>query len=221
MNTEVWRDIPNYEGYYRVSNKGRVKSLYMWNGHKYKNREEPKVLSLTYTSTGYKKTELTKDGVRKSKKVHRLVGKAFIPNEENKPEINHIDGNPINNEVENLEWCTRQENVDHAIRTKLVTNKLDYIDHKKVIEDYQKGNHAKLVAKLNGIEQHDVYNVLIHNNVDRRNMSECKDKYKIDLDELLIDLQHGLKNQELAVKYKCTTELIATRKYRFRKAGKL
>lgn len=52
-------------------------------------------------------------------------------------------------------------------------------------------------------------------------MSECKDKYKIDLDELLIDLQHGLKNQELAVKYKCTTELIATRKYRFRKAGKL
>ena len=92
-----WRDIKGYEGLYQVSNAGDIKSLrkLKYNGSGMFFQKEM-ILSQTNTSTGYKKVELTKEGKRKSHRVHRLVAEAFIPNIENKPYINHIDGNPIN-----------------------------------------------------------------------------------------------------------------------------
>lgn len=63
MNTEIWKPITGYEGYYEVSNKGRIKSLIMWNGHRYKTRDKPKILKQSNTTTGYKKVELSKEGV--------------------------------------------------------------------------------------------------------------------------------------------------------------
>ena len=106
-NVEEWRDVGGYEGLYKISNRGRIKS--------YQGRyKKPKILKTTMTTTGYKKIELTKNKRKKSLKVHRLVAEAFLPNEENKPYVNHIDNNPLNNDVMNLEWCTQKENMVHS-----------------------------------------------------------------------------------------------------------
>lgn len=112
---EIWRDILGYEGLYKVSNLGNVKSLEKWrnNGNGGYIQKE-KILLQSNTSTGYKKIELTKGGKKKSFKIHRLVAIAYIHNPKNKPSVNHINGNPIDNNVSNLEWCTQRENMLHA-----------------------------------------------------------------------------------------------------------
>lgn len=66
------------------------------------------------SSTGYFNIKVIFNGIRKNVKLHRLVAEAFIPNPENKPEVNHIDGNKLNNQIHNLEWCTHKENMTHA-----------------------------------------------------------------------------------------------------------
>lgn len=106
-NVEEWRNVVGYEGLYKISSKGRVKS--------YQGRhKKPKILKMSTTTTGYKKVELTKNKRKKSLKVHRLVAEAFLLNAENKPYVNHIDSNPLNNNVTNLEWCTQKENMIHS-----------------------------------------------------------------------------------------------------------
>ena len=98
---EIWKDIPGYEGVYQVSNLGNVKSL-------------PRMVS---NGKGYLCIELKdKNGKYHFCGVHRLVAVAFIENPDNKPQINHIDGNKKNNIVENLEWCTNGENQVHAYK---------------------------------------------------------------------------------------------------------
>ena len=98
---EVWKDFNGYH----VSNFGRVKSF---------KRGKQMILKPMVDKKGYLSVALYKDGVRKYFYVHRLVARAFIPNPENKREVNHIDGHPLNNHVSNLEWCTQSENRQHA-----------------------------------------------------------------------------------------------------------
>lgn len=105
---EIWKDIPNYEGLYQVSNRGRVKSF-----RKLKSIIKIKVLKIIF-NTRYFRIDLCKNNIPKRHTVHRLVSQAFIPNPENKPAVNHKDGNPKNNFVENLEWCTIKENSHHS-----------------------------------------------------------------------------------------------------------
>lgn len=113
---EIWKDIAGYEGLYQVSNFGRVKSIDRVvlqkdaHGGYAKFHYKSKILELPINSEGYNQLKL--DG--KIIRVHRAVAQAFIPNPANKPFINHKDGNKLNNRVENLEWCTNQENQIHA-----------------------------------------------------------------------------------------------------------
>ena len=100
---EYWKDIEGYEGLYQISNVGRVKSLY-----------SGKVLKEVKTTNGYLSIRLYKNGISHRFSIHRLVAKAFIPNHENKPEVNHIDEDKTNNKVSNLEWNTRLENMRHG-----------------------------------------------------------------------------------------------------------
>jgi hypothetical protein len=105
---ELWKDIPEYEGYYRVSNFGNVKSLDRMS-HDGK-RLKGIILSFGKTKAGYRQICLCKNGKTKWMMIHRIVAAVFIPNTNNYPEVNHIDENKGNNHVSNLEWCTRDYN---------------------------------------------------------------------------------------------------------------
>lgn len=116
---EVWRDINGYEGLYMVSSGGQVKSLgrcvLRKDGRKCSYPE--KVRSGCADRKGYLRVVLCKDGVQKTHLVHRLVAEAFIPNPSNLPQVNHINEVKSDNRVENLEWVTCKENVNHGTGT--------------------------------------------------------------------------------------------------------
>ena len=104
MEEEIWKPIKDFEGYYEVSNMGRVRSL------NYKRTGKEKILKNIGDYKGYLEIVLTKNGKQKQFKVHRLVAEAFIPNPENKPCIDHINTVKSDNRVENLRWVTYKEN---------------------------------------------------------------------------------------------------------------
>ena len=108
---EEWKPIKGYEGLYEVSNFGKVKSCDRYANNHSKIQYRPERLLKDYKSkTGYKYVSLSKDGKITTYTIHRLVANAFIPNPENKPEIDHIDTVPSNNYVWNLRWVTNHEN---------------------------------------------------------------------------------------------------------------
>lgn len=126
INTEeeVWKAVVGFDGAYEVSNKGRVRSLDRYRTTKSGKQSFVKgsgILSQR-NKRGYREVELSYNGNGKNHMVHRLVCKAFYDNPENKPQVNHINGIKHDNNVENLEWVTAKENMDHAIRTGLATN---------------------------------------------------------------------------------------------------
>lgn len=118
---EIWKDIEGFEGYYQVSNCGDIKSLDRYticnrSGTQFARHVPERILRQTSDCDGYFRINLIKDNHERGFAVHRLVAQAFIPNPENKPTVNHIDGNKQNNCVDNLEWATYQEQNDHAVR---------------------------------------------------------------------------------------------------------
>lgn len=121
MVDEEWKEIKNYEGYYQISNFGRVKSLdRIVSGCDGKSiPHKGRILKPLDDGRGYHHIFLNKNGKYKVCKIHRLVGEYFIDNPFNKPYINHIDGIKTNNHQDNLEWVTASENQLHAIKTKL------------------------------------------------------------------------------------------------------
>ena len=122
---EEWRDIKGYEGLYQISNYGRTRALEIkLNCNLKYNRIRTKkalIKKNNFDKDGYCSVTLFNKKYHKKMRVHRLVGLAFIPNPENKPIINHIDGIKNNNILYNLEWCTNSENDLHAYRIGLRT----------------------------------------------------------------------------------------------------
>lgn len=116
---EIWVEIQGYEGLYEVSNYGQVRALerIITNKHGKPQRYPSKLLKFDVSDSGtskYYRVTLCKNHSTKKYFVHRLVAVAFIPNEDNKPCINHIDNDGTNNHPSNLEWCTHSENILHA-----------------------------------------------------------------------------------------------------------
>jgi len=104
-----WKDVKGYEGLYMINERGDVYSI---------RRKGTKggLLIPQIEGCGYLQVPFTKNNIRKFKKVHRLIAEYFISNPDNKPYINHIDGNKENNNISNLEWCTSSENNLHSVR---------------------------------------------------------------------------------------------------------
>lgn len=105
---EIWKDISGYVGKYQVSSLGRVKSL------NFDRSGQPRILKAK-NHQGYPRVILWNSGTRREVCIHRLVAEAFIPNPEDKPFVNHKDGDRRNNQLKNLEWVTAKENSIHAV----------------------------------------------------------------------------------------------------------
>lgn len=149
--TEIWKDVAGYEGFYQVSNLGRVKSLSrkVSNGHALVEKGEM-LLKPNTLAKGYFQVTLYNGKTRKAFQVHRLVASAFIPNEDNQPQINHINGNKQDNRVENLEWCNNTMNQLHAWKTGLQKPHFcgGGAPRKKVALLDDKGNVEKVFASI-------------------------------------------------------------------------
>lgn len=131
----AYKTINGFENYL-IGNNGEVYN---------KQTQYSKRPTSNHTGKGYLCVDLYNGNKRKKKYIHRLVAEAFIPNPENKPYVNHIDGNPHNNSVENLEWCTPLENVEHA--SKVI----------KTMQQYEKANErrkrkVRMLNKVSGLE---------------------------------------------------------------------
>lgn len=156
MNTEIWRDIPQFENY-QISNFGRVYS-----------KHKGDIKALEVNKKGYQAIRPYKKNVRKTFRIHRLVAELFIDNPENKPQVNHIDGNKLNNHYSNLEWCTNRENAIHAAKNKLFVvgsrspnSKLNEDDVKRMRDLYDNhGYGSTKLAKLFGINEKNAYNIV-------------------------------------------------------------
>jgi hypothetical protein len=107
MNDEVWKDIPGFEGLYKASSLGRIKNV------------KDCIKKLGPGSRGYLIIGLSKNNKRTTTGVARVIAQTFISNPRQKPCVNHLDGNKLNNKASNLEWCTDKENIAHAQATGL------------------------------------------------------------------------------------------------------
>lgn len=111
MMDEIWKIIPDTIGHYLVSSHGRIKSI-----------RSNKIMRPLRTTTGYHQIQLRINGITIQRRIHRIVAQCFLENPENKPEVNHKDGNRVNNCLSNLEWCTKSENSKHAYDSGLNPN---------------------------------------------------------------------------------------------------
>lgn len=121
---EIWKDIIEFNSEYQISNLGRIRSkdaiIVRSNGRPYK-RVSKVLKTASYTWDKYPKGAVCVNKKMTPYRIHRLVAKYFVANPFNKEEVNHKDGNPGNNYYTNLEWVTRQENIEHCILSKLQT----------------------------------------------------------------------------------------------------
>lgn len=135
---EMWKDIKGYEGLYQVSNLGRVKSLPKRKGKGKGYLTKEIILKPKIDKYGYEAVCLRRDNANHHATVHRLVATMFCENPMLKETVNHIDGNKLNNNFNNLEWCTSRENTRHAFKNNLggfkdrALNNLKIINNKKV-----------------------------------------------------------------------------------------
>ena len=147
---EEWKDVVGYEGYYQVSSHGRVRSLDHKAINRYGGMIKGRILK-PYICAGYQAVGLHANNVREHKLIHRLVAEAFVLNQDDKPVVNHIDENKFNNFVNNLEWVTCRENINHGTCISRMINHTDFkarainIDYKAIVAktDY-KARNAKI-----------------------------------------------------------------------------
>jgi hypothetical protein len=176
---EEWRDIPGQEGYYQVSNFGRIKTV----SRRVESRPQvyitipEKIRKIGIDSNGYSYVNFSKLGKQTTGFLHRCIAMAFIPNPENKKEVNHIDGNKQNNDISNLEWNTPLENSTHAWNMGLKThfgensNKCKFSDQTvEAIRQMKSDNPTMttaIIGKIFGVSQNHV-SLLLSNKTRKR-----------------------------------------------------
>lgn len=206
---EVWKDINGFEGMYQISNLGRVKSLV----RPYHPKEQ--ILTNRVQCPGrksrYKRVvvHLWKDGKTCPMKVHRLVAEAFIENPNGYTMINHIDSNPLNNDISNLEWSTSLHNNRHGMRFGKMSDRVKITDEKavEISRLYEANVPIAEIGKRYGITPRNVYAYAKSKGVSK-SMSEARKKYRIDPYELKLLLDMGHSQKEIAKAYGCSQTTI-------------
>ena len=158
---EIWKDIDGYPDY-KVSNFGRV--LSSEKQFEFYTRRA-RLIKIRIKNNGYAAYALYRNKVAKTISVHRLVAQAFIPNIENKPEVNHKDLNKLNNYSSNLEWATRRENVDHVLlheRFKAKLSNSDVAHIRKRAEGVTARNFNNLIAKEYNVSSSHIKHIRNH-----------------------------------------------------------
>ena len=161
---EIWLPIPKFENEYAVSNTGIIKSIYrlVKSGTSNYKPVKEKIKTQQLSANGYLSVNLFIKQKATKMLIHRAVALAFIPNPKNKPQVNHIDGNKLNNNVSNLEWSTGSENMIHAyknnlqspLRGELASNsKLTENEVLKIRELYKNGTIQKDIAIMFNIDR--------------------------------------------------------------------
>lgn len=174
---EIWKDVIGYEGLYEVSNFGRVRSLDRTVVKKNMNKRIKGVIMKMQMCKGYHNVRLWKKGKGSTGIVSRLVAQAFIPNPENKREVNHINGIKTNNHISNLEWCTGFENLQHAHRTGL-SYKITDKDREKAVIARKKVLSKVVLDTATGVFYDSSKEAAIYNNFSPLKMSRMLTGYQ-------------------------------------------
>lgn len=194
---EIWKDIPEYEGYYQASNLGRIKSVDRIVKHNCggPKKVRSKVLKGSIDKYGYRRIGLSKRGVVKHFFVHRIIALTFLG--KSNLVVNHIDGIKLNNHINNLEYVTTQENTAHAVRIGLIKNN-SKINENNIIKDYQNGSRLRELEKKYNTSHHDIRKILIKNKITIESKGLRRRRYQIDEKELQRLITNGMNNSEIA-----------------------
>lgn len=148
---EQWYDIPNWEGLYQITKSGKVRNLdrciidFMGRRHYFKGKE----IKININNSGYACCHFSRNCKRKIMFIHRMIAELFVSNPENFSEVNHKDGNKMNNSIENLEWVTRSDNIKHAIYTGLRKRSYSTKEHLDRIRKNSLEKHRRPLRVLN------------------------------------------------------------------------
>lgn len=169
MINEVWKDIKGYEGKYKISNFGRVKSISRFINCCGSSRRmlKDKVMKAQVNSQGYLRIQLRKGNTYHWLRIHRIVASEFLENKINKPQVNHIDGNKSNNNCSNLEFVTRLENMRHAVDNRLMPHGEKSHQHKLSCADVIKirklkkysGSTQRIIASIFRVSEVTISNI--------------------------------------------------------------
>lgn len=150
---EIWKDVKGYEGLYQVSNLGKVKSLPKVGSVK------ENILKNFIKDQGYLAVTVSKNDKRKTYLNHRLLAISFIPNPENKLEVNHKNGIKDDNRVDNLEWCTHSENIKHAYDNNLLISRKGESHHNTKLSDQNISEILNNYSSKSQLELSKIYKV--------------------------------------------------------------
>jgi hypothetical protein len=147
---ETWKEIEGFKGNYLVSDLGRVKSSYAIIVRKdgTNHTRVSKILKPGIDNKGYSRVAMMHEGRLITKKVHRLVAAAFVPNPERKPQVNHLSGVKTDNRIENLEWVTNDENIKHAIDNGIIKMSYSADERRRSVNKVIKRGSLNGVSKL-------------------------------------------------------------------------
>ncbi len=156
MKNEIWKNIKDFNNIYQVSNYGRIRGINRLVNSKSNSYKVVKgqLRVCIKGNCGYLRVSLSKNNYNKYYSVHRLVAMAFIINDDNKSTVNHKDGNKLNNNLDNLEWMTKSENILHGLKNRLIPTGEKRKDSKLTLKNVKyirnsRENGAYLAKKFN------------------------------------------------------------------------
>ena len=179
---EIWKDIEGYEGYYQVSNLGRVRSV-----ERIVNRKKLKGKFISYgrDTKGYLFVNLSKENKQKTARVHRLVAQAFIPKIDGKDYIDHIDGSRDNNNVSNLRWCTHKENCNFEIAK--LRQRLGCMGNKKWLgKHHTEETKKKISESKKGKKNPNLWNSISDENK-KKILNAAIEKNRVEVEQYSLD----------------------------------